>query len=154
MPLPLTRGDPSGLSPLLDRGETGEPLVLGQDGQAANRERDRLLTTAQASGAERIGEARNRTASITAIQASTRAAEQGLQRLDELIGRVSETQVEVTGAIESQAAVTAEIASAVDEISAEAARTEQGLDTIRRSADQLQQGNAALRALRDQVAGV
>jgi len=37
--------------------------------QAADRERDRLLTTANASAAERVGEARARTAGITAIEA-------------------------------------------------------------------------------------
>ena len=42
--------------------------------QAADRERDRLLTAAQANGEERIGEARNRTASIVAIEASMTSA--------------------------------------------------------------------------------
>ena len=41
-------------------------------GQAADQERDRLLTAAHASAEERVGEARTRTASIVAIEAGMR----------------------------------------------------------------------------------
>lgn len=54
---------------LAEQGIAGARTEATRTMQAADRERDRLLTTAQASAAERVGEARNRTAAIAAIQA-------------------------------------------------------------------------------------
>ena len=54
---------------LAEQGIAGARTEATRTMQAADRERDRLLTTAQASAAERVGEARNRTAGIAAIQA-------------------------------------------------------------------------------------
>lgn len=54
---------------LAEQGIAGARTEATRTLQAADRERDRLLTTAQASAAERVGEARNRTAAIAAIQA-------------------------------------------------------------------------------------
>jgi len=55
---------------LAEQGIAGARTEATRTLQAADRERDRLLTTAQANGEERVGEARNRTASIVAIEAS------------------------------------------------------------------------------------
>lgn len=50
---------------LAEQGIAGARTEATRTLQAADRERDRLLTAAQASAAERVGEARNRTAAIT-----------------------------------------------------------------------------------------
>ncbi len=54
---------------LAEQGIAGARTEATRTLQAADRERDRLLTTAQATAAERIGEARSRTAGIAAIGA-------------------------------------------------------------------------------------
>lgn len=54
---------------LAEQGIAGARTEATRTLQAADRERDRLLTTAQASAAERVGEARNRTAPIAAMGA-------------------------------------------------------------------------------------
>jgi len=55
---------------LAEQGIAGARTEATRTRQAADRERDRLLATARASAEERVGEARARTAGITAIQAS------------------------------------------------------------------------------------
>lgn len=54
---------------LAEQGIAGARTEATRTLQAADRERDRLLTAAQAAAAERVGEARDRTAAIAAIQA-------------------------------------------------------------------------------------
>ncbi len=54
---------------LAEQGIAGARTEATRTLQAADRERDRLLTTAQAGAEERVGEARSRTAAIAAIQA-------------------------------------------------------------------------------------
>lgn len=55
---------------LSEQGIAGARTEAARIQQGAERERDRLITTARASAEERVGEARVRTASISAIQAS------------------------------------------------------------------------------------
>jgi membrane protease subunit HflK len=55
---------------LAEQGIAGARTEATRTLQAADRERDRLLTTAQAGAEERVGEARSRTSGIAAIQAS------------------------------------------------------------------------------------
>ena len=55
---------------LAEQGIAGARTEATRTLQAAGRERDRLLTTAHASAAERVGEARARTAGVTAIETS------------------------------------------------------------------------------------
>lgn len=55
---------------LSEQGIAGARTEATRTLQAADRERDRLLTTAQAGAEERVGEARSRTAGIAAIQDS------------------------------------------------------------------------------------
>ena len=55
---------------LAEQGIAGARTEATRTLQAADRERDRLLTAAQAGAEERVGEARSRTAGIVAIQAS------------------------------------------------------------------------------------
>ena len=54
---------------LAEQGIAGARTEATRTLQAADRERDRLLTMAQAGAEERVGEARSRTAAIAAIQA-------------------------------------------------------------------------------------
>jgi len=55
---------------LAEQGIAGARTEATRTLQAAGRERDRLLTTAYANAAERVGEARARTAGLAAIEAS------------------------------------------------------------------------------------
>ena len=55
---------------LAEQGIAGARTEAARTLQAADRERDRLLAAASASAEERVGEARARTAAITAIEAS------------------------------------------------------------------------------------
>jgi len=59
---------------LAEQGIAGARTEATRTLQAADRERDRLLAAARASSEERVGEARARTAAITAIEASTTLA--------------------------------------------------------------------------------
>lgn len=54
---------------LAEQGIAGARTEAVRTLQAADRERDRLLTTAQAGAEERVGEARSRTAGIAAVEA-------------------------------------------------------------------------------------
>ena len=59
---------------LAEQGIAGARTEAVRTRQAADRERDRLLTAAQAGAEERVGEARSRTAAIAAVEAGTTPA--------------------------------------------------------------------------------